>query len=322
MYSRHSSRLSAVRRPMKFASKIICRLWKCCSHSVNWRATVSENRPRFLSRCSPFTNRNSTILFQLIFVMQLVRWHRWKASAWISVMLDGSRHQRNWPERYSPRRCNRFNRKKSNRIVSMVKPWKIDRSVPSHTNSQFNLCRGNISRHSSRRALVRTMAWDFPVSARTVGPRIHATLLELSHRLIEFGSESIGHGKCVDAEGSNDAKCDAAEAAEMVHHRHTELLRFVAWSQPQWPYQVGINFFFVWSVSTRGMNLLNVLQCPASIRDPETSVWRRQMLSAPNQFAAESRAQRQYWSVAEVFAPANEECNLPFYFGILPARKI
>lgn len=60
-------------------------------------------------------------LFQPIFAMQVVRWHRWKASDWISVMLDGSRRKQNWPGKYLPKRCNHFNRKKSNRFESMVK---------------------------------------------------------------------------------------------------------------------------------------------------------------------------------------------------------
>lgn len=116
-------------------------------------------------------------------------------------------------------------------------------SFRSVIHLKFDFCRRNNSRHSSRRALVRTVARDIFIGASTVGSWIHATFPELPHRPIEFGSKSVGHGKCADAKSANNAKCDATEIVEMVHVRRTELLCFAARSQQQWPYQVSIILF-------------------------------------------------------------------------------
>lgn len=172
----------------------------------------------------------------------------------------------------------------------------------------FDIWRGNISRHSSRRAMVRTVAWDIFIRTTTIRSWIYATFLELSHRSFEYWSESIGNRKRTDAKSANDAECDATEATKMVHDRHTELLRIAARSQSQWSEQVSMRNLR--SRIRRSETNLTHLQCTAGIRNSEIGLWRRQVLPATNKFASESRTKRHYWSVAEIFTPTNEKRKL------------
>lgn len=258
-------------------------------------------QPRYCLYCLFF--------FQPIFETLLVRPPRWKACGWTYVMLDGSRRTRNWPGRYSLKRCSPFSRKKLKRSASMVKTQNRFHLFWCLTNFRwFDIRRGNISRHSSRRALVRTMAWDIFVSTTSIRSWIHSTFLELPHRSIEYWFESIRNRKRTDAKSANDAKCDATEATKMVYDRHTKLLRIAARSQSQWSEQVSM--LHIRSRSRQTETKLPHSQCTTSIRNSEIGVWRRQVLPATNKFASESRTNRQYWSVAEIFAPTNEKRKL------------